>query len=112
MKTIIALLLVLILTSGCATSPPQKEDTPARQGTCINNMRIIDSAILQNAFARNLTEGDNVAREDISTYIRNGIDSLVCPTGGKYELGTVGTDPKCSIHGTLSDATLERIRNQ
>ncbi len=75
-------------------------------------MRIIDASTEQNALVQNLTDGDIVPREDISSYIRNGIDSLVCPAGGEYQFGTVGTDPACSIHGTLSDATFQRPKRQ
>jgi hypothetical protein len=97
MKTAAILALTaLALATGCATFPA------ARRNTCINNMRILSAATDQAAMECDLKNGDVAPRDEISSFIKNGIDSLRCPAGGVYECGIVGTDPKCSIHGALT----------
>ncbi len=104
MKTeIILALAVLALTMGCATI------STARKNLCINNLNTLDGVTLQIAMEENLKNGDIAPRDLMSSYIRNGIDSLRCPAGGVYEYGTVGTDPKCSTHGTLTDSASATI---
>jgi hypothetical protein len=98
MKIVLILTMVVTLAAGCATFPS------ARTNTCINNMRILDSATRQTAMERNLKNGDQAPRDEVSAYIKNGIGSRQCPEGGVYESGVVGTDPQCSIHGTLTAA--------
>lgn len=107
MKTTVILCMAMVgLTTGCATFPA------ARTQTCINNMRILDSATEQTALAYDLKSGEVAPRDNISDYIKGGIDSLRCPASGVYEVGTVGADPRCSIHGTLTEATRAYIQKR
>jgi len=104
MKTAVILCMAMIgLTTGCATF------SATRTNACINNMRILDMATKQIALDFKLKNGDVAPREKLSAYIKGGIDSLRCPVDGVYDCGTVGADPKCSIHGTLTDAANIKI---
>jgi len=117
----------LVVTSDQGWTPPEmadavrkmmkqldsKAETEAKPKSrkaksCVNNMRILDSATEQCALANNLSNGEAAARSEVSAYIKNGIDSLRCPSTGRYTFGTVGTDPTCSIHGTLTKARNSR----
>ena len=98
MKMTLTALIALGLLTGCASLQS------GRTNTCINNMRMLDAATEQCAMADNLKDGDQAPRDSVSEYIKNGIDSLRCPSGGGYTSGIVGTEPECSVHGTLTQA--------
>ena len=73
----------------------------ARTSVCINNLRQIDAAKEQCALQKNLDDGAvyGVAflKADLNNFIRNGFDSLACPSGGDYNNGVndLGADPTC-----------------
>jgi hypothetical protein len=117
----------LVATSDQGWTPPEMADTVRKMmkqldtqteteidpkirkaKTCINNMRMLDAATAQCAKANNLHDGDAAPRNGVSDYMKNGIDSWRCPSAGRYTFGTVGTEPKCSIHGTLTNAMNSR----
>lgn len=62
--------------------------------SCIANMKQIDSAKEQFAMDKGLSSGANVSESDIyPDYVRS---FPVCLRGGKYTVGKVGENPKCS----------------
>lgn len=63
---------------------------------CINNLRQIEAAKAQWALENNQGTNDTPTSSDISIYLLNG-KMPACPSGGKYTIGRVGEDPKCSI---------------
>lgn len=63
---------------------------------CQWNLRILDAAVEQWAFANNKTNGDRVVTNEIIKYVRPGRE-LVCPDGGTYDYSVVGRPPTCSI---------------
>jgi hypothetical protein len=71
---------------------------------CINNLRIIDSAKDQWALEHGKTSNDIPTWDDVRPYLgrlpSNNIP--VCPSGGTYTLGRVGSPPTCSIGGEHS----------
>lgn len=69
--------------------------------TCINQLRMIDSAKEQIAMEKDLNDGDKVKMKDVIKYA--GVDDLECPDGGKYTIGTIGESPECSIEGHSLD---------
>ena len=75
-----------------------KARTTSQQNTCINNLRMIDSAKEQWAMAQNKMDGDEVDPDGIKEYMR-GARIPVCPQGGTYTLGPVGTTPICNLPG-------------
>ena len=62
---------------------------------CINNLRQIDAAKNQWGLENGKTNGI-VTEADIKPYFKNG-NLPKCPEGGKYDIGQVGEDPRCSI---------------
>ena len=93
-----------------AQAGPEAKPEIRKAKLCINNMRMLDAATEQCALANNLNKGDVAPRNKVSDYIKNGIDSLRCPSSGQYTSGTVGADPKCSAHGTLTVAMERRFK--
>jgi hypothetical protein len=91
---------------------PVSQPKSPKARSCINNMRILDSATEQCAMANNLGKGEAAPRNEVSAYIKNGIDSLRCPSGGQYKSATVGADPTCSIHGALTAARLAQAKTE
>ena len=77
-------------------------------GHCISNMCLIDAAKEQYAIAHGLTKGNVVTRDQVAEYIKGGWQNFDCFAAGgdKYDLGVVGEDPKCPVHGSLHNAHL------
>lgn len=65
---------------------------------CVSEMRFIDSAKEQLAYAQGLKDGDIVTTNDVRPYIKGGTFGF-CLYGGSFTLGRIGEDPSCSIHG-------------
>ncbi len=65
----------------------------SQTNTCINNLRILDSAKEQWAMENGANTGDAVVDAGVNAYVKGGAPS--CPTGGTYTYGVVGTDPTC-----------------
>jgi len=74
-----------------------KARSTAQQNSCINNLRMIDSAKEQWAMAENKADGDPVDEAGIAAYLRDGIPT--CPQGGTYTLNPIGQEPTCSHPG-------------
>lgn len=73
---------------------------PAHEGSppsCINNLRLIESAKNQWALENNKTNSDVPTWADIQLYFGRGGSYLPkCPLGGTYVLGTLSNKPVCS----------------
>jgi hypothetical protein len=76
---------------------------PSPEMWCWNNLRKIDGAKELFAEKHHLTNGTDIANQDIAAYIEGGFSSLKCFEGGKYIVGAVGAEPRCSFHGSISD---------
>jgi hypothetical protein len=76
---------------------------PNPQAWCYNNLRKIEAAKLQFASENQLTNGATITGAQISKYIDGGFDALVCAEHGKYAVGAVGTEARCSVHGSISE---------
>ena len=79
----------------------------AQRNICINNLRQIDSAKIGWAMKYKKENGESVDENVINGYLKNGARPI-CVKGGIYVYSPVGTEPSCSIHGTLSEAETER----
>jgi general secretion pathway protein G len=84
-----------------------KSRATSQANACINNMRQIDSAVQQFAFAKNLAAGATVNYPtDLTPYIKlNSAGSIPpCPAGGTYTLQLVGSNPsvQCSLSTTVT----------
>jgi hypothetical protein len=73
--------------------------------TCVQNMEMLDAAVEQCAVVYEIENGKYAPIDRVSTFIKDGIDSLRCPAGGVYTLGPVmGCGPACSVHGPKIEA--------
>ena len=68
---------------------------------CVENLRLIDAGKEQAALMFCLTYGDSLSTNSVNQYIR-GKTTPVCPNGGKYRYGTIGSDPECDYEGHKS----------
>lgn len=64
--------------------------------SCLNNLRMIDSAKEQWALANNKSTGAAVVTNEVNQYIK-GARTPVCSGGGKYTYNVVGVNPVCSL---------------
>jgi len=84
-----------------------KARTHARENSCVNNLRIIDSAKEQYAMEYGGTNGMVVSWDNLAPFIRKDFTNwCFCPLApeGKrslsnYDKGVIGEAPKCLIHG-------------
>jgi len=74
-----------------------KSRNTSREKACINNLRQIDSAKEQWAMENNANDGDAFDAAAYA-YIKGGVVP-VCPAGGTYTPGNIGTDPSCDVAG-------------
>lgn len=77
---------------------PVREPYTSPANACINSLRQVDGA--KNLWAREHFKNTNdvPTSAEIAVYLRNGQFPL-CPKGGTYTIGQVGTLPTCSIPG-------------
>ena len=85
---ILAALLVLFFAA------TRRRPRGSQQNACINNLRIIDTGKEQWAMAQQKTDGDPVVIVGVNEYIK-GNTTPVCPGGGRYVYGTIGSNPEC-----------------
>jgi hypothetical protein len=91
-------LLLLCLLAAIAAPAIHKARLNARAKTCLNNLRIIQGAKSCWALENKKSGADPVDWKDITDYIKPGT-RLVCPAGGTYTIGVVGTNASCSAPG-------------
>ena len=77
----------------------------AQRNACIRNLRQIDGAKETWALEKKKAPGATVVESEVNEYIKGGVVPL-CPAGGTYTYGALGTDPTCTIAThTLSTAS-------
>src|SRR5882757_4738721 len=72
---------------------------PNPANSCINNLRLLDSAKQQLELETNLPPGTVVEPKQIQPFIGRGQEGEFpkCPMGGTYTLNPIGQLPTCSI---------------
>ena len=70
--------------------------TQTRTNACINNLRLLDAAMEQDALANNKDVGDACVNADVMPYLK-GNAMPICPAGGAYTVAAIGTDPVCNV---------------
>jgi prepilin-type N-terminal cleavage/methylation domain-containing protein len=75
-----------------------KARTTSQQNACINNLRQIDSGKEQAALAYKLAESSSIGTDSVNEYLKNNV-TPVCPAGGNYTYGAIGTNPVCDVTG-------------
>ena len=73
----------------------------ANQIQCWDNLDKLDKAIDQWALETATQIGSTIDTNEVIWYIHpdNRDTVFICPSGGEYDLGMVGDEPTCSIHG-------------
>ena len=72
-----------------------KARNQSQQNACINNLRIIDAGKEQWAMAARKTDGATTTVGSVNEYIK-GNTTPVCPGGGSYTYGNIGSNPTCA----------------
>ena len=91
------MVVILIIAIVVAISIPSFMQSRAvsRRTSCLENLRVVESAKEQCAMAKNLKNGDSVDWTDlVPTYIKS---QPSCPSGGAYSINAIGTDASCSL---------------
>ncbi len=88
-----ALALPVGVMAGIAIPSIVRARTVAQQASCINNLRMMDAAKEQWALDKNKIQGDDVVIEEVEQFMHM---PPVCPQGGTYTYGPIGTMPTCS----------------
>jgi competence protein ComGC len=70
----------------------------AQKNACINNLRMIDAAKQQWALEKSKKASDVPTMADLQPYLK-ARQTLRCPAGGRYTIGSVAESPRCSIPG-------------
>ncbi len=71
--------------------------------TCINNMKMIDTAKASCASQFDYRLGNSVSESDIEPFLGCDFATLQCRKGGDYIINPVGDAPECSVHGALNE---------
>jgi len=102
-EIMIVVAIIGLLAAIAIPSFVKARDT-ARKNTCINNLRLIDSAKEQIAIDQNLATnaeyGTAFDADDVGEYIRGGIAEVTnCPSDGTVTIGDMDVTPECTITG-------------
>ena len=93
-------LAVILIPPYAAIAIPafSKARTEAMRVTCINNLRLIESAKEQEVLRTGLENGQDVSESSLLPYFKDEA-MPACPQGGVYDIGTIGEPPTCSVAG-------------
>jgi len=103
---IMIVVAIIGLLAGIAIPNFIKARETARKNACINNLRLIDTAIQQWALEDNKNGSDPVSPSKLTVYLGRGgtgeingtgSGAVRCPSGGTYTVTTVDTRPSCSM---------------
>ena len=83
--------------------PAGVQPRPNPQAWCYSNLRKIEGAKARIAVENHLPNGTNVSIALLSNFIDGGFERLSCAEHGSYTVNTVGSEPRCSVHGTMSE---------
>jgi Tfp pilus assembly protein PilE len=89
-----------------------KARSTAQTRACINNMRMIDAGKEQSALENQYDNGTTVPNGEISKFLQTPVEQMTCVAGGTYTPNPLGSDPECSIHGQMSNASPPSSRPQ
>jgi Protein of unknown function (DUF3352) len=98
---LLPLVVMPAVAAGVALPALAKAKAKAQETTCRSNRRQIQAAKQQWAAANGKSSQDTPTWDDLKPYL--GRRMLSCPSGGEYELNSVGEQPTCSIHSHSQD---------
>jgi hypothetical protein len=90
-----ALCLLFIVAHPKGLRAPAGFPTNRQPYTCIQNLRILESAKATFALELGKTNGQPVTMSDLVPYLTG--NETNCPAGGHYQVGNIGVDPTCSF---------------
>ena len=94
---IMIVVMILGLLTAIAMPSFQKARKTAQKNSCLDNLRMIDSALQQYMLEFKQTELGAGYRDHMGDYIQH-LDRMTCPSGGSYEDGDGGDVlPSCSV---------------
>lgn len=77
-----------------------KSRNQTQKESCLKNLQEIDSAKERYAMENHIASGAAIVPSElVPEYIKTA--SPICQSGGTYTYGEIGTDPSCSVHGTV-----------
>jgi hypothetical protein len=76
---------------------------PMPQWWCHNRLQRVGWVKDSLANTRSLSAGAVVTEEDITAEMRKDGSPFTCAEGGKYTYNPIGVEPRCSIHGSVSE---------
>lgn len=79
---------------------------PNPQAWCYNNLRKIEGAKEQLVHERGLTSGSPVTMSQIAPSIPAGSE-LRCAERGTYLINSIGSDARCTFHGSIAEMEAE-----
>ncbi len=88
--------LVLPMLLAIAIPNFVKARDTAMKNACVMNLRQIEGAKEQWALENKKQPGDPIVEAEVKQLLRSPV---VCPAGGTYTFGPVGTLPRCSVPG-------------
>src|SRR5437867_9578757 len=99
-KTLSGIAVVIVLTATVAVFALIPRLREQRRIGCLNNLRQIDSAIINMAIQGGYQRGAVLPPEKFAWCL---IDARIplCPSGGRYAIPPVGGHTVCSYHGDL-----------
>jgi prepilin-type N-terminal cleavage/methylation domain-containing protein len=106
---IMIVVAIIGLLAAIAIPNFMKARATSQANACINNLRQIDAAVQQVAFAQNLPSGATINYpNDVTPYIKLNTSLSIppCPAGGVYTVGLIGSIPSvtCSLGNTVTPA--------
>ncbi|MDZ4198996.1 MAG: prepilin-type N-terminal cleavage/methylation domain-containing protein [Kiritimatiellia bacterium] len=106
---IMIVVLIIGLLAAIAIPSFTRARSRARANTCVNNLRLIDSAKEQFAMETNLNAGAAVTVANVSPFMRNSV-MPTCPEGNvaytDTTVGNVGAPPTCPSVATFATHVL------
>jgi Zn-dependent protease with chaperone function len=85
-----------------------KARSTAQLAACLHNLTALSSAKVQAAGTYGAEVGQALTDAEMTHALKREVKDLRCPRGGIYTVNAVGSDPECSVHGSLSRARESR----
>jgi hypothetical protein len=101
-SNVIKIILAVTVVGFCVYAVPRlvaARNTSAKNA-CINNLRQSDGAKQQWALENRKDTNAIPTASDVANYLKNNTFP-VCPHGGKYIVGRVWEDPRCTYPGDV-----------
>jgi hypothetical protein len=93
---LVPLVAVPAVLAGVALPAFAKAKAKSQEVACKNNIRQLQIAKQMWAQDKNKSTQDTPTWDDLKPYL--GGANIKCPSGGEYELNSVGEQPTCSVH--------------